>query len=196
MKALAIVAAGIAFAAFRPPSTPTLVHDFSHDFLIGKWYCRDRGSRPIPQVSKVRPVNGGAELEEAAFIGAGMARRYITHSIIAYDRSAKWFVWGYGLPPTHAYVSRRWFQHGKLSLHQLAGSDRLLLTQRGPDAYVVAFHTFALGAGRPLWIVSDCHRARRAIVAWQPTDGLRRTKIFPASGLVRSAVAAARQFLR
>jgi hypothetical protein len=134
-------------------------HDFSHDFLVGQWTCRDAGPSPVQQLVSYSPAQGGTQLIERALFRAPNEQVHGHESVIVLDPTSGSFVWGV-MPGQHAsggYVSQHWFQNGRLRMRARHDESWFTLTKEGHDAF-----TFAAGGdysgGTRIDVVTHCAR--------------------------------------
>jgi hypothetical protein len=134
-------------------------HDFSHDFLVGRWTCRDAGPSPVEQLVSYSPAQGGSQLVERAIFRAPNQQVHGHESVIVFDPTSGSFMWGV-VPGQHAsggYVSQHWFQNGRLRMRARDDESWFMLTKEGHDAF-----TFAAGGasndGNHIDVVTHCAR--------------------------------------
>jgi hypothetical protein len=143
-------------------------HDFTRDFLVGDWYCRDAGPQPVIQRSRFIPEHFGRDLVEIAVFRTRDGRLHRVRSVISFGRIPESFTWGFGtvLDPTGGYVSRRWFHKGVLRMGSRLGRTWIELRQHGSDAFAfTSGGTFPDGSTSG--VRSICTRVRAANL----TDG-------------------------
>jgi hypothetical protein len=152
-------------------------HDFTRDFLVGNWYCRDAGPQPIIQRSRFIPEHVGGDLVEIAVFRTRDGRLHRQRSVISYGRLPERFTWGFGtvLDPTGGYVSTRWFHDGVLKMRSRFGHTWIELRQHGSDAFAfTSGGTFPNGSTSGTRSICTRVRASNLTDGAAPAQALRR----------------------
>ena len=138
------------------------VHDFSRDFLVGTWSCRDEGPRIVNEFTEYEPIDGGAGLMETANHGSGNSRGPTNLAKILFNAIPHRYTWGLGAmgDPAGGYVSAAWFRNGVLRMQSLHGHQWFKITQHGHNAFV--FTSGGSGPGLPLAAAVRCTRTTHA----------------------------------